>query len=87
MRTGIGVVVIVASGVLGGVVALVLRTRLRAAASDALLALAGAGLGVGGLLVQGDATGASWVLAPAILAVLVPVHVRLLFARGGPFRT
>ena len=51
------------------------------------MALAGAGIGVGGLLLLDDVGTASWIAAPAVLAVVAPLHVRALFARGGPFRT
>ena len=52
-----------------------------------LLALSGAGVAAAGLLVQGDADTASWIVAPPVGAVLAVVHARALFATGGPFRT
>ena len=52
-----------------------------------LLALSGAGVAAAGLLVQGDADTASWIVAPPVGAVLALVHARALFATGGPFRT
>ena len=64
-----------------------LRTTLPRPATDALMALAGAGIGVGGLLLLDDVGTASWIAAPVVLAVVAPLHVRALFARGGPFRT
>ncbi len=51
------------------------------------LALSGAGLAAAGLLVQGDADTASWIVAPPVGAALAVVHARALFATGGPFRT
>lgn len=64
-----------------------LRTRLRPRVVDALLALGGAGTGVGGLLFLTDVEPASWVVAPALLAIAAVAHVRALFAGEGPFRT
>ena len=64
-----------------------LRTRLRPAIVDAMLALGGAGIGVGGLLFLRDVEPGSWVVAPALLAVAAVVHVRFLFTGEGPFRT
>jgi hypothetical protein len=64
-----------------------LRTSLPRPAIDALMAVAGAVIGVGGLLLIDDVGPASWIAAPVVLAVVAPLHVRALFARGGPFRT
>jgi len=59
--------------------------------SDAMwsivLALAGAGLAAGGLLVQDRNEVASWIVALPVGAVLSVVHGKALFAIGGPFRT
>jgi hypothetical protein len=64
-----------------------LRTRLRPAIVNAMLALGGAGIGVGGLLFLRDVEPGSWVVAPALLAIAAVAHVRFLFAGEGPFRT
>ena len=56
-------------------------------AVDALMALAGAMIAVGGLLMLDDVNTASWIAGPVMLAVIAPLNVRALFARGGPFRT
>jgi hypothetical protein len=64
-----------------------LRTRLPDRAVDVLLALAGAGVGVGGLLFLDDVGIASWIFAPVFLAAGAIAHVRALFAGAGPFRT
>jgi hypothetical protein len=53
-----------------------LRTRLPHRVLDGLLALGGAGIGVGGLL-----------LLSVLLAVAAVAHVRFLWAGEGPFRT
>ena len=67
--------------------ALWVRTRAPRAVVDGLLALAGVGVGIGGLLFLSDVTWGSWVAAPAFLAVAGIVHVRALFAGTGPLRT
>jgi hypothetical protein len=64
-----------------------LRTRLRPRLVDCLLALAGAGIGLGGLFLLDDVGPASWIVAPVFLAVGAIAHVRALFAASGPFRT
>jgi len=70
----------------GAVVALAtsfaLRTLLAAPAVVVLLVAAGAAIGWGGTLLQPDPSGLEATLAIAALAVLVPVHVRVVF---GPF--
>jgi hypothetical protein len=82
-----GIALILAAGLLAIVTGGWLRLTLPRLATDALMALAGAGIGVGGLLLLDDVGTASWIAAPAVLAVVAPLHVRALFARGGPFRT
>jgi hypothetical protein len=82
-----------ASAILGASVALLLvaslalRTRLRPIVVDVLVGLAGAGVGVGGLLFLDEVGVASWIVASAFLAIAAIVHVRALFAGAGPFRT
>ena len=63
------------------------RPRLPQGVVDALLAVAGAGLAIGGLLLLEDVGTASWIAGPAALAIMTPLHVRALFAGEGPFRT
>ncbi len=87
MHPEAGIAIIAAGSVLIVVTAGRLRSRLPRPAIDGLLALAGAGIGVGGLLMLDDVGTASWVVAPAVLALVAPMHVRALFAREGPFRT
>ena len=53
----------------------------------AVLAVSGAGIAIGCLLVQDHVDAASWIIAPAAGAILAVVHARVLFAPGGPFRT
>ncbi|GIU97765.1 MAG: hypothetical protein KatS3mg013_1568 [Actinomycetota bacterium] len=86
MREPVGVAVIGAAAALLVAVAAVGPRRLRPRAVDALLAVAGAGLGLGGLLLLEDVGLPSWVAAPLVLAVLTPLHVRALLAGDGPLR-
>jgi hypothetical protein len=87
MHTAAGIPIIFAANVLGVVTGGRLRGLLPRPAIDALMALAGAGIGVGGLMMMDDVGTASWIAGPAVLAVIAPLHVRALFARDGPFRT
>ena len=87
MHPAAGIVIIAVGSALIIVTGARLRTRLPRPATDALMAIAGAGIGVGGLLMLDDVGTASWVAAPAVLALVALLHMRALFARGGPFRT
>ncbi len=82
----VGVAVIAGSGavVLGAALA---RPRMRRLVSDALVALGGAGLGIGGLLLLEHPARSAWVIAPLSIAILAVLHVRVLSAPGGPMRT
>ena len=82
-----GSVTLVACGIAILVTASFLRTRLPPRVVDGLLALEGAGLAAGGLLLVDDVGTASWIAGPAALALVTPLHVRALFAGEGPFRT
>jgi hypothetical protein len=86
VRDTIAIVILMGASVLAVAVALPLRSRLGTRTRDALLAVAGAGMGVGGLLLQSDVEPGSWIVAPLLLAIVTPLHVRALFARGGPYR-
>ena len=88
MHTGAGVVIIVAGVALLVITALVLRPRIPRPMTDCLAAGGGAAVGLGGLLLlDGDVSAASWVVAPLVLALLSTVHIRALFSGSGPFRT
>ncbi|MDP9329318.1 MAG: DUF3566 domain-containing protein [Actinomycetota bacterium] len=87
MHGGVGVVLI-AAGVLATVeVTFGLRSRLPSSTVAALLAGCGAVVGLGGLSVQHDVATASWIVTPLLLAIVFPLHVRVLFAGSGPLRT
>jgi thiamine transporter ThiT len=77
-------VTIAAASALGLLVVFVLWHRLPGVAAFALMASCGIGVATGGLLVQGDVGAASWVVAVLVLAVLTPVHARLVFGPPGP---
>jgi hypothetical protein len=87
MHPAAGIAIVLASSVLAVVTGGWLRSVLPHVAIDALMALAGAGLGIGGLMMLDDVAAASWIAAPVVLALIAPLHVRALFAREGPFRT
>ena len=55
--------------------------------TDLLLAVFGAVLGLGGLMVQSSVGPAAWILTPIALATIAVLHVRVLFAGSGPLRT
>ena len=87
MHPTAGVAVIVVGSSLAILTGGWLRTTLPAVAVDALMAVAGALIAVGGLLMLDDVNTASWIAGPVMLAVIAPLNVRALFARGGPYRT
>ena len=64
-----------------------LRSGRSTGAWSAVLAFAGAGIASAGLVVQDASDVASWIVAPVAGAAISVVHGRVLFARGGPFRT
>jgi hypothetical protein len=87
MGDALGVTVLLTCGIAILATASAVRTRAPRRVVDGLLALEGAGLAAGGLLLLDDVETGSWILAPVALAILVPLHVRALFAGEGPFRT
>jgi hypothetical protein len=87
MHPTAGVAIVVVASGMAVIVGGWLRTTLPPLATDALMALSGALIAVGGLLMIDDVNTASWIAGPVMLAVIAVVNVRALFARGGPFRT
>jgi hypothetical protein len=84
MRLGWAVPIVAVSCAL--LVAAVSIRRSRRGPGDLLLAVGGAGLGIGALFFQEDVSTSAWVLTPALVAVLCVVHARMLVASGGPLR-
>ena len=82
MRTGVWIVS--ASVAIGLVTAFLLRTRLPARVVLALLAAAGAGIAWGGMLLRADPTPGEVAGAVAVLAALVPAHVRIVLGPVDP---
>lgn len=82
-----GVTTLAASILLGLAAAFPLRERMSSWLVDTLLAISGAGMAVGGLLLLEDVSGVAWLVTPPVLAALTVIHVRALFAGSGPLRT
>jgi hypothetical protein len=77
---------VVVGAVLAVVTSFGLRTRLPAPVVAALLVVAGATIGWGGMLLQSDPPMSQTVLTVVALAVLVPFHVRVVVGPFGPRR-
>jgi hypothetical protein len=84
MHDGVGIALIVAGAVVALATAFLLRTRVPAFLVAVVLAVCGVALGVGVLLVQDHVSTANWILTVALLAFLVPAHVRVVLGRFGP---
>ena len=76
--------IVAASGVVAVVTGFALRTRLPAVVVLVVLATAGSGIGWGGVLLQDDPSTGEVVLAVALMAILVPAHVRIVLGKFGP---
>lgn len=83
MRSAGGIVAIVAGSVTGLLVVFWKWRRLPQALAMALLAACGALVAVGALTVQEHAGAGDWAIAIGALAVLTPIHARLVFGRPG----
>lgn len=66
--------------------ALFLRRRVAPMVVAGILAVAGVGIGWGAMCLQDDPSGGEFVTAVVILAVLIPVHVRIVLGPFGPQR-
>lgn len=75
---------IAASTLVALVTAFFLRTRLNPTTVAVMLAAAGGALGWSVMLLQPNPSTGEVVAAVAILAVLVPAHVRIVLGRFGP---
>jgi hypothetical protein len=76
---------LIAAGAAGALLtALLLRTRLSAAAVLVLLVAFGACIGAGALIVQDRPGLADWAVTVPLVALLLPAHVRILLGRFGP---
>ena len=76
--------IVVAAAVVALLTAFPLRTRLPGPLVAVTLAVAGGALGWGGMLLRPDPSMGEFVAAVALLAVLVPAHVRIVLGRFGP---
>jgi hypothetical protein len=63
-----------------------LRGRLPETVRRAVLAVGGAGVGLGAIGLQDHPTTVEWILTPLVLGALGVLHDRLLFAGEGPRR-
>ena len=83
MSVGAGAALIVAGTVVGLLTVFLLWHRIPAALSLVVASACGMCLAAGGLLVQEDVGAASWAFALVLLAILAPVHARLVFGPPG----
>jgi len=81
-----GVWFVVLSLLVGVATAFVLRSRLRSWVVAALLAVSGGSLAWGGMLLRTDPGTGEVFVAVAAMAILVPVHVRIVLGPFGPRR-
>jgi hypothetical protein len=80
---GGGVALIALGTVAGLVTVFLLWHRIPAALAFVVTSVCGVCLAAGGLLVQEDVGAASWAFALVLLAILAPVHARLVFGPPG----
>jgi hypothetical protein len=81
-----GVWIVVASVAAGLVLAFVLRNLLPAMVVALALAVCGAGIAWGGMLLRADPPAGEVVAAVVVLAALVPAHIRIVLGPFGPRR-
>ena len=77
---------VASAAAVGLITAFLLRARIAAPVVGAILALVGAAIGWGGMLLQPDPSVGEFVAAVVVLAVLVPAHVRIVLGPFGPRR-
>lgn len=73
-----------AAAIVALVSAFVLRPRLSAVVTVPLLVAASAALAWGGMLLQEDPSAMEWALAVGVMAVMGPLHVRIVLGPYGP---
>jgi hypothetical protein len=82
--TTMGAWIVAGSALMAVVTAFPLRTRLPGAGVAVILIAAGAGIGWGGMLLQQDPTTVEFVVGVTVMALLVPLHVRIVLGGFGP---
>jgi len=75
---------VVAAAAVALTAAFVLRRRTSALLVAAVLTIAGAAIGWGGMLLQPDPSRGEFIVAVVALAFLVPAHVRIVLGPFGP---
>lgn len=81
MNVPLGIAAIVAGTAIALAIAFVAWHRVPAFVGYASTAIAGVLVGTGALLVQEEASRLEWGVALLVLAILTPMHARLLFGR------
>ena len=84
MELGGWIVAVAAVAAFAG--AFALRTRAPSLIVAGILASAGAGVGWGGMLIQPAPSTGEFIAAVAIMAVMLPAHVRIVIGPFGPRR-
>jgi hypothetical protein len=79
-----GAWILAGSALVAAVAAFALRNRIQGALVALILTTAGAGIGWGGMLLQKDPSTVEFVVGVALMAALVPLHVRIVLGRFGP---
>jgi hypothetical protein len=83
VRTGAGIVTIVAGSGASFLVSLGLWRRIKPTVAAASLAACGALVGAGGMLVQRTSGPGDWAIALPVLAFFTPVHAWFVLGRPG----
>jgi hypothetical protein len=81
-----GAALLIGLGLVSAALELRARTVIPPLAMDAVVAVLGAGMGIGALLFQDHISTRAWILVPIGGAALAVWHMRALFAKSGPLR-
>lgn len=81
-----GTWIVAASAAVALITAFLLRRRIAPQAVALILAAAGGGIAWGAMCLQRDPSAGEFVAAVAMLAVLIPAHVRVVLGPFGPRR-